>query len=141
MGAQQARELAGAVLAYRKDQLSRPDAITNSTSVKPLAAYQQLNTPLVWCWGNLNVRLCPKMKEFADEHKAWPRVFQMPHVRHRFEPRRRHLPASETFLTNFVAAPRLGRPRPHHQTQGQDPVHPHLIDGCRAETGLVIDPN
>lgn len=43
-----------------------------------LAVHQQVRAPLVGCWDNLNVHLCPRMKEFADEHKEWLRVFQMP---------------------------------------------------------------
>jgi hypothetical protein len=43
-----------------------------------ITAHQQLNAPLVWCWDNLNVHLAKELVAFAEEHKDWLRIFQMP---------------------------------------------------------------
>ncbi|MER6154969.1 winged helix-turn-helix domain-containing protein [Streptomyces sp. NPDC001868] len=36
-----------------------------------ITARQQLNAPLVWCWGNLNVPLAKELVAFAEEHADW----------------------------------------------------------------------
>ena len=43
-----------------------------------LAAHRALSAPLVWCWDNLNVHLAPELADFAEESKAWLRVYRLP---------------------------------------------------------------
>ena len=43
-----------------------------------LAAHHHLSAPLVWCWDNLNIHLAPELAEFAEENKAWLRVYRLP---------------------------------------------------------------
>ena len=38
----------------------------------------QLGTPVVWCWDNLNVHLVKELADFAEEHRDWLQIFQMP---------------------------------------------------------------
>ena len=34
--------------------------------------------PLVWCWDNLSIHLAPELAEFAEENKAWLRIYRLP---------------------------------------------------------------
>ncbi|GHB80533.1 hypothetical protein GCM10010306_088510 [Streptomyces umbrinus] len=38
----------------------------------------QLDTPVVWCWDNLNVHLVKELADFAEEQQDWLQIFQMP---------------------------------------------------------------
>ena len=40
-----------------------------------LAAHHGLSAPVIWVWDNLNVRLAPQLADFAEENKAWLRVY------------------------------------------------------------------
>ena len=48
-----------------------------------IAAHRQLpgTPPLVWVWDNLNIHLAPELADFAQENKAWLRVFRLPLMR------------------------------------------------------------
>ncbi|MEV7737590.1 transposase [Streptomyces sp. NPDC088921] len=43
-----------------------------------VTTHLQLGTPVVWCWDNLSVHLVQELADFAEEHKDWLRIFQMP---------------------------------------------------------------
>lgn len=105
-----------------------------------LAAHQQLNAPLVWCWDNLNVHLCPQMKEFIDEHDEWLRVFQMPSYAPELNPAEGVWSLLKHSIVNFVAPDLGGLVRIVKRKLKKTQFRPHLIDGCLAETGLIIEP-
>jgi hypothetical protein len=76
-----------------------------------IATHRSLAAPLVWCWDNLNIHLAPELADFAAGHKDWLRVCQM------------------NGLVRIVK-------RKLKKIQ----YRPHLIDGCLAATGLIIEP-
>ena len=43
-----------------------------------IATHHNLSAPLVWCWDNLNIHLAPELADFAQENKAWLRVYRLP---------------------------------------------------------------
>ena len=43
-----------------------------------IAAHRQLAAPLVWVWDNLNIHLAPELAEFAEQNKAWLRIYRLP---------------------------------------------------------------
>ena len=43
-----------------------------------LAAHRELAAPLVWIWDNLNIHLAPELADFAEENKAWLRLYRLP---------------------------------------------------------------
>ena len=43
-----------------------------------LAAHRELSAPLVWIWDNLNIHLAPELADFAEENKAWLRIYRLP---------------------------------------------------------------
>src|SRR2546430_16732855 len=52
-------------------------------AVRQVAWYQRSaeridNCPLVWCWDNLSIHLAPELAEFAEENKAWLRIYRLP---------------------------------------------------------------
>jgi hypothetical protein len=43
-----------------------------------ISTHHHLAAPLVWCWDNLNIHLAPGLADFAEENKAWLRIYQLP---------------------------------------------------------------
>jgi DDE superfamily endonuclease len=43
-----------------------------------IAAHRQLAAPVVWVWDNLNIHLAPELAEFAEENRAWLRIYRLP---------------------------------------------------------------
>jgi hypothetical protein len=105
-----------------------------------IAAHQQLDAPLVWCWDNLNVHLCPQMKTFIDEHDEWLRVFQMPSYAPELNPAEGVWSLLKRSIVNFVATDLGGLVRIVKRRLKKIQFRPHLIDGCLAETGLIVEP-
>jgi DDE superfamily endonuclease len=105
-----------------------------------IAAHQQLGAPMVWCWDNLNVHLCPQMKEFIDEHEDWLRVYQMPSYAPELNPTEGVWSLLKRSIVNFVATDLTGLTRIVKRKLKKIQFRPHLIDGCLAETGLIIEP-
>ena len=60
-----------------------------------LAAHRALAAPLVWCWDNLNVHLAPELADFAEENKAWLRVYRLPAYAPDLNPAEMSLPQCE----------------------------------------------
>ncbi|MFE9614193.1 transposase [Streptomyces sp. NPDC006012] len=87
-----------------------------------VATHLQLGAPVVWCWDNLNVHLVQELYDFAEENKAWLRVFQMPSYAPELNPAEGVWSLLKQSIANFVAAD-LRKPHPHRQAQAQeDPV-------------------
>jgi transposase len=105
-----------------------------------IAAHQQLDAPLVWCWDNLNVHLCPQMKTFIDEHDEWLWVFQMPSYAPELNPAEGVWSLLKRSIVNFVATDLGGLVRIVKRRLKKIQFRPHLIDGCLAETGLIVEP-
>ncbi|MET8590434.1 transposase [Streptomyces sp. NPDC005078] len=105
-----------------------------------IAAHQQLDAPLVWCWDNLNVHLCPQMKQFIGEHDDWLRVFQMPSYAPELNLAEGVWSLLKRSIANFVATDLNGLVRITKRKLKKIQFRPHLIDGCLTEPGLMIEP-
>jgi hypothetical protein len=42
------------------------------------AVHREPDAPTVWVGDNLNVHLAPQLADFAEQNKAWLRVYRMP---------------------------------------------------------------
>jgi DDE superfamily endonuclease len=87
-----------------------------------LAAHRNLSAPLVWVWDNLNIHLAPELADFAEENKAWLRVYRLPAYAPDMNPAEGIWSLLKRSIANFAAADVDG-PGPHHQAQAEkDPV-------------------
>jgi transposase len=105
-----------------------------------VATYQQLGTPVVWCWDNLSVHLRQELADFAEENNKWLRVFQMPSYAPELNPQERVWSLLKRGIVNFVATNLTGLARIVKRKLKKIQYRPELIDGCLAETGLIITP-
>jgi transposase len=103
-----------------------------------VATHQQLGTPVVWVWDNLNVHLVQEMYDFAEENKAWLRVFQLPSYAPELNPTEGVWSLLKRGVVNFVATNITGLERIVKRKLKKIQYRPELIDGCLAETGLNI---
>jgi transposase len=104
-----------------------------------LAAHQQLDAPLVWCWDNLNVHLAHELADFAAEHQEWLRIFQMPTYAPELNPAEGIWSLLRRSMANFLATDLGGLVRIIKRKLKKIQYRPYLIDGCLAQTGLTIE--
>ncbi|WP_243766567.1 transposase [Streptomyces sp. GC420] len=104
-----------------------------------VVTHQQLGTPVVWCWDNLNRHLVRELTDFAEENKGWLRVFQMPSYAPELNPQEGIWSLLKRGIANFVATNLTGLERIVKRKLKKIQYRPELIDGCLAETGLVIE--
>jgi transposase len=105
-----------------------------------VVTHQQLGTPVVWCWDNLSVHLRQELADFAEENNKWLRVFQMPSYAPELNPQERVWSLLKRGIVNFVATNLTGLARIVKRKLKKIQYRPELIDGCLAETGLIITP-
>ena len=103
-------------------------------------AHQQLGGPLVLVWDNLNVHLVDELADFFEENKAWLRVFQLPGYAPELNPTEGIWSVIKRSLADFAAANLDHLVRVVKRKLKKIQYRPHLLDGCLAETGLVIHP-
>jgi transposase len=104
-----------------------------------IATHRQLAAPLVWCWDNLNIHLAPELADFAAQNKAWLRIYRMPAYAPELNPAEGIWSLLKRAMANF-AAPSLDHLiRIVKRKLKKIQYRPHLIDGCLAKTGLVIE--
>ena len=103
-------------------------------------AHQQLGRPLVLLWDNLNVHLVDELADFFEENKAWLRVFQLPGYAPELNPTEGVWSIIKRSLADFAAANLNHLVRVVKRKLKKIQYRPHLLDGCLAETGLVIHP-
>nr|WP_236653720.1 transposase [Streptacidiphilus melanogenes] len=105
-----------------------------------LAAHARLDGPIVLIWDNLNSHLAAGMREFIAD-QDWLTVYQLPAYAPDLNPvegiwslLRRGFLANVAFTDpdHLVRTVRRGLRKIQYR--------PHLIDGCLAETGLIIAP-
>ena len=99
-----------------------------------------MSAPLVWCWDNLNIHLAPELADFAEENKAWLRVYRLPAYAPDMNPAEGIWSLLKRSMVNFAAADLDGLVRIVKRKLKKIQYRPHLIDGCLAGTGLKIDP-
>ena len=105
-----------------------------------LAAHRELSAPLVWIWDNLNIHLAPELADFAEENKAWLRVYRLPAYAPDMNPAEGIWSLLKRSIANFAAADLDGLVRIVKRKLKKIQYRPHLIDGCLAATGLIIEP-
>jgi transposase len=105
-----------------------------------LAAHRELSAPLVWIWDNLNIHLAPELADFAEENKAWLRVYRLPAYAPDLNPAEGIWSLTKRSMANFAAADLDSLIRIIKRKLKKIQYRPHLIDGCLAATGLVIEP-
>jgi transposase len=105
-----------------------------------IAAHRQLAAPLVWVWDNLNVHLAPELADFAEQNKAWLRVYRLPAYAPDMNPAEGIWSLLKRSMVNFAAADVNGLVRIIKRKLKKIQYRPHLIDGCLAATGLTLEP-
>jgi transposase len=105
-----------------------------------IATHRQLSAPLVWCWDNLNIHLAPELADFAQQNKAWLRVYRLPAYAPDLNPAEGIWSLLKRSMANFAAADLDGLIRIVKRKLKKIQYRPHLIDGCLAATGLTIEP-
>jgi transposase len=95
----------------------------------------------VWCWDNLNVHLVRQLKEFAEEHKGWLRVFQLPCHAPELNPVEGVWSLLKHRLTDFAAADLGHLTRVVRRILKKIQYRDNLVDGCLSPTGLTIGPS
>lgn len=105
-----------------------------------VATHQQLGTPVVWCWDNLNRHLVAELTDFAEEHSAWLRIFQLPSYAPDLNPAEGIWSLLKRALADLAATDLAHLTRVIKRKLKQIQYRPHLIDGCLAPTGLTLEP-
>ncbi|WP_405412847.1 transposase [Streptomyces decoyicus] len=105
-----------------------------------MAAHARLNAPIVLVWDRLGRHHVPQMQTFFAQQQ-WLTVFQLPAYAPDLNPAEgiwsllKHGVLANVALANLVHLVRIVK-RGLNQIQNR----PHLIDGCLAETRLVLTP-
>lgn len=105
-----------------------------------VAVHQQLGTPIVWVWDNINVHLVQEMYDFAEENKAWLRVFQLPSYAPELNPAEGVWSLLKRSIVNFVVADLASLEQLVKRKLKMIQYRPELMDGCLTETGLILNP-
>jgi hypothetical protein len=100
-----------------------------------------LGAPVVWCWDNLNVHLTRELTDFAEEHKDWLRVFQLPRYAPELNPAEGIWSLLKRYLADFAAADLAHLTGVVKRKLKKIQYRPHLIDGCLPPTGLTMEPD
>ena len=69
-----------------------------------IAAHHNLSAPLIWIWDNLNIHLAPEQADFAEENKAWLRVYRLPAYAPDINPAEGIWSLLKRSIANFAAA-------------------------------------
>ena len=92
-------------------------------------------------WDNLNIHLAPELAEFAEQNKAWLRIYRLPAYSPDMNPAEGIWSLLKRSMANFAAADLDGLVRIVKRKLKKIQYRPHLIDGCPlAATGLRIEP-
>jgi transposase len=105
-----------------------------------IATHRNLSAPLVWCWDNLNIHLAPELANFAEQNKAWLRVYRLPAYAPDLKPAEGIWSLLKRAMANFAATDLNGLVRIVKRKLKKIQYRPHLIDGCLAGTGLTLEP-
>lgn len=104
-----------------------------------IATHQQLHAPVVWCWDNLSVHLRKELADFAEENKAWLRVYQLPSYAPELNPQEGIWSLLKRSIANFVATDLGSLTRIIKRKLKKIQYRPELINGCLTETGLTLE--
>ena len=93
----------------------------------------------MWCWDNLNIHLAAELTEFAEANADWLRIYQFPTYAPELNPAEGIWSLLQRAMANFVVADLHGLVRIIKRKLKKIQYRPHLIDGCLAQTGLMIE--
>ncbi|MDQ2874746.1 MAG: transposase [Actinomycetota bacterium] len=104
------------------------------------AAHHQLHAPVILAWDNLNTHVSAMMRAFAESHRDWLTVVQLPAYAPDLNPAEGAWANMKNGLGNLAA-------RDVSQLAGivrnrlkRIQYRPALIDGFLAQTGLTLEP-
>ena len=104
-----------------------------------IVTHRQLAAPLVWCWDNLNIHLDPELADFATQNAEWLRIYRLL----AYAPELNAAEGIWSLLNRAIAnsaAPNLDYlVRIVKRKLKKIQYRPHLITGCLAATGLIIE--
>ncbi|MDJ0343957.1 transposase [Streptomyces sp. H10-C2] len=103
-----------------------------------VAAHNQLKTPVVWVWDNLNVHLVDELALFFVENEEWLTVFQLPSYAPELNPQEGVWSLVKRGLADFAAASLDHLSRIVKRKLKKVQYCPELIDGCLTESGLIM---
>ncbi|MFG2919872.1 transposase [Kitasatospora sp. NPDC048298] len=104
-----------------------------------IRAHIQLGGPIVLVWDNLRAHLMPPMQEFIKASKDWLTVFQLPSYAPDLNPQEGIWSLVKRTIGNLAAADIDQLARAVKRSLKRLQYRPHLIDGCLATTGLIMD--
>lgn len=85
------------------------------------------------------MHLVKDLADYAEEHKDWPRIFQMPSYAPELNPAEGIWSLLKRHLADFAAADLAHLTRVIKRKLKKIQYRPHLIDGCLPPTGLIMD--
>ncbi|MFC4512223.1 transposase [Streptomyces ehimensis] len=85
------------------------------------------------------MHLVKQLRDFAEEHKEWLRIFQMPSYSPELNPTEGVWSLLKRHLADFAAADLAHLTRVIKRKLKKIQYRPHLIDGCLPPTGLIMD--
>ncbi|MEV5491666.1 transposase [Streptomyces bobili] len=85
------------------------------------------------------MHLVKELADFAEEHKDWLRIFQMPSYAPELNPAEGIWSLLKRHLADFAAAGLAHLTRVIKRKLKKIQYRPHLIDGCLPPTGLIMD--
>jgi transposase len=104
-----------------------------------LLVHRQLDAPVVWVWDNLPVHLTRELADFITANTEWLTVFRLPAYAPELNPTEGIWSLVKRSWENFAAASLDHLIRVLKRKLKKIQYRPHLLDGCLAETGLVIE--
>ncbi|MDH6703344.1 transposase [Kitasatospora sp. MAA19] len=104
-----------------------------------LRARIQLGGPIVLVWGNLSTHLMPSMREFIAANQDWLTVFQLPSYAPDLNPQEGIWTLVKRGVGNLEAANVDHLAKAVRTRLEKIQYRPHLIDGCLAQVGLIMN--
>jgi transposase len=101
--------------------------------------HRQLDAPVVWVWDNLNVHLTGELTDFITENRQWLTVFRLPSYAPDLNPTEGVWSLVKRSLTDFAAANLDHLVRVMKRKLKKIQYRPGVLEGCLAETGLIIE--
>jgi transposase len=102
-------------------------------------AHIQLGGPIVLVWDNLRMHLVKPLRDFFAAHADWLTVIQLPSYAPDLNPQEGVWSLVKRDLGNLAAADLAQITRAVKRKLKMLQYRPHLIDGCLAGTGLILD--
>ncbi|MEV7676764.1 transposase [Streptomyces sp. NPDC088752] len=99
----------------------------------------QLDGPIVLVWDNARIHLVPPLKAFSEASADWLTVFQLPTYAPDLNSQEGVWSLVKRDIGNLATADLGQITRAVKRKLKQIQYRPHLIDGCLADTDLIMD--